>query len=85
MVKFDQALKENENLLKNQYPEGWTSRIINDALQKTIVNFNKSGGEEAQQRGHNKLQAKTFRHCYSCSTEVPLCENCAKTCKKRAK
>ena len=34
---FNEALKENENIcLKNQYPEGWTSKINNNALQKII-------------------------------------------------
>ena len=34
---FYRSLKENENIWqKNQYPESWTSKIINDALQKII-------------------------------------------------
>ena len=56
---FDIALKETENVwLRNQYPESWTSKIINDALQKIVSTPQlKNEGEKVHMRGH-KLPAK---------------------------
>ena len=59
---FDKALKENEIIwLENQYTESWTSKIINNALQKIISKDQlKIEGDKVQLRGQ-KLPAKDVK------------------------
>ena len=52
---FEQALKKNVGIwLKINNTEGWTSKIINDALQKIISRpLLKNGGEKLQEMRQN--------------------------------
>ena len=52
---FDKALRENESIwLRNQYPESWTSKIINDVLQKIISKTQlKNEGKKVHLRDKN--------------------------------
>ena len=62
MGKFWQSSQGNWKYLAiNQYLENWTSKIINDVLQKIIRNHQlKNGGEKVQLRGQ-KMPAKRVK------------------------
>ena len=87
--KFDKALKENESIwLKNQYPESWSSKIINDALQKIISKPQlKNGGEKIELRGQkppaNHVKPLFFLH-YRVNVGLQLKRKLERTCKTTA-
>ena len=56
---FDEALKTNQEIwFKNQYPESWTARIVNETLETLIVGKQKlkdttSVGNPTEKRKHD--------------------------------
>ena len=83
---FDKALKENKTIwLQNQYPGSWTSKIIKDALQKSISKPQlKNEGEKVQISGQ-KLPAKDVKPLFflQCRGDISLQlkQKLEKTCK----
>ena len=75
-LNFPKALRENEKLWsKNRNPEFWTSRIINNALQKVVGKPQlNNGGEKVKQRGQKSevkdVKSSSERRMFFCSTEV---------------
>ena len=56
---FDKSLKKSKSTwLKNQYPQNWTSQIINDALQKIISKHQLKNEFVREQEKGQKLPAK---------------------------